>query len=115
MNFAAALSFVLAIARVPHHTILDRVQDWIGRGGYYVLFALLFSCGLGVPLPEDVPLILAGYFVAIGKMDWVAAGVVAWCGIIGGGLVLFVLWEKIRLVNTRPPLTRKDTTKQRIQ
>ena len=32
----------------------------IGAGGYYVLFGLLFSCGLGVPIPEDVPLLVAG-------------------------------------------------------
>jgi len=119
MNFAAALSFAtaipLAIARVHHHTVLDRVQDWIGRGGYYVLFALLFSCGLGVPLPEDVPLILAGYFIAIGKMHLAIAAVVAWCGIIGGDLVLYHLGKKFGLEITRLPLIGKHVTRQRIE
>ncbi|MDB5911270.1 MAG: hypothetical protein JWP34_5387, partial [Massilia sp.] len=32
------------------------IRQWISHGGYYVLFGLLFACGLGLPLPEDVPL-----------------------------------------------------------
>jgi membrane protein DedA with SNARE-associated domain len=43
---------------------LNHVQGWLEAGGYFVLFGLLFACGLGLPLPEDIPLLLAGYFVA---------------------------------------------------
>ena len=113
MKFSALIMFLAAASSRP--TVLDRVQDWIGRGGYYVLFALLFSCGLGVPLPEDVPLILAGYFVAIGKMHLAVAAVVAWCGIIGGDIVLYHLGKKFGLGITRLPLIGKHVTVDRIE
>ena len=36
----------------------ERILHWISHGGYVVLFGLLFSCGLGLPLPEDIPLLV---------------------------------------------------------
>ena len=58
--------------------MLKTVGHWMdGGGGYWVLFGLLLSCGLGVPLPEDIPLLLAGYFVADGKMNLALAGICA--------------------------------------
>ena len=50
-------------------TILDTIQRFVEAGGYYVIFALLFACGLGLPLPEDVPLIIGGYFVVTYNSD----------------------------------------------
>src|SRR5438270_14089655 len=58
-------------------TILDTVQRFVDVGGYYVIFGLLFACGLGLPLPEDVPLIIGGYFAATGHMHLPALGIVA--------------------------------------
>src|SRR5918995_1196229 len=63
---------------------LDQVERWFEWGGYFILFGLLFACGLGLPLPEDIPLLLGGYFVALGQMNIVWVGVLAWLGIIGG-------------------------------
>ena len=36
----------------------EQVEAWFEWGGYFVLFGLLFACGLGLPLPEDIPLLL---------------------------------------------------------
>src|SRR5882672_8995215 len=42
------------------------IQRWVTTrgftGGVIVVFALLFACGLGLPLPEDIPLIISGAF-----------------------------------------------------
>jgi len=54
---------------------LNQVEGWFEWGGYFILFGLLFACGLGLPLPEDVPLLLAGYFIAQAKMNPVIAAV----------------------------------------
>jgi membrane protein DedA with SNARE-associated domain len=78
----------------PLATILSWVQAEMDFAGYPVLFGLLLSCGLGVPLPEDIPLLLAGYFVADGKMNLVLAAISAWCGIIGGDCILYGLGRK---------------------
>src|SRR5438270_2165631 len=98
---------------------LNHVQGWLEAGGYFVLFGLLFACGLGLPLPEDIPLLLAGYFVAQpagapGKMNVFHAAVVAWCGIIGGDCVLYYMGRRYGLNITRLPLIGKHVTKERI-
>jgi membrane protein DedA with SNARE-associated domain len=96
-------------------TILTRIQNLMGTWGYPVLFGLLFSCGLGLPLPEDVPLILAGYFIAIGKMHLGIAAVCAWLGIIGGDCMLYWFGYKYGLGITKVPIIGKHVTAKRIQ
>jgi membrane protein DedA with SNARE-associated domain len=86
----------------------------IGAGGYFVLFGLLFSCGLGVPIPEDIPLLVAGALVGSGHMNLAIAAVVAWCGIMGGDCVLYYLGRRFGLNITKLPLIGKHVTKDRI-
>lgn len=50
--------------------MLEFVTDLAESWGFPVLMALLLSSGLGVPVPEDVPLLLTGYLCAIKKMPW---------------------------------------------
>jgi membrane protein DedA with SNARE-associated domain len=92
----------------------EQVQAWFEWGGYFILFGLLFACGLGLPLPEDIPLLLAGWFIAQGKMNLFIACVVAWCGIIGGDCVLYYFGKRYGLEITRVPFIGKHLTKQRI-
>lgn len=94
---------------------IDQVQRWLEAGGYLLLFGLLFSCGLGLPLPEDIPLTLAGFFVAQGRMNIAIAAIMAWCGIIGGDCVLYNLGKKYGLNITRVPFIGKHVTAERIQ
>jgi membrane protein DedA with SNARE-associated domain len=70
---------------------VTRVRHWIERGSYPVLFGLLFSCGLGFPLPEDVPLIASGILIFHHRMSLVLAAPLAWLGIVGGDCVLYAL------------------------
>src|SRR3954470_18278974 len=93
----------------------DSVEQWIEAGGYFVLFGLLFACGLGLPMPEDIPLMIAGALVANGKMHLAIACVAAWCGIIGGDIVLYHLGKKFGLEITRVPFIGKHLTKERIE
>ena len=92
----------------------DQVEGWFEWGGYFILFGLLFACGLGLPLPEDIPLLLAGFFVATGKMDLVTASVLAWLGIIGGDCVLYSFGRRYGLNITYVPFIGKHVTKERI-
>lgn len=94
---------------------LNTVNGWMEVGGYFVLFGLLFACGLGLPVPEDIPLTLGGFFIAHGKMQWLPAAVIAWCGIIGGDCVLYHLGKRYGLNITRLPLVGKHVTKARIE
>jgi membrane protein DedA with SNARE-associated domain len=92
----------------------EQVEGWFEWGGYFILFGLLFLCGVGLPLPEDIPLLLAGWFVAQGKMNLVIAAIVAWCGIIGGDCVLYYFGRRYGLEITRVKFIGKHLTKERI-
>ncbi len=94
---------------------LQQVQGWFEAGGYLVLFGLLFLCGVGLPLPEDIPLLIAGFFVAKGQMHLVPAAICAWCGIIGGDVILYHLGKKWGLGITRVPFVGKHLTASRIE
>src|SRR2546423_1639566 len=84
----ATLLITLAKLHLPDlKWVVDHMD--IGVYGYLVLFGLLFACGLGLPLPEDIPLLVAGALIGRGHMHWVTAGILAWCGIIGGDCVLY--------------------------
>lgn len=96
-------------------SVLFSVERWIRAGGYVVLFGLLFSCGLGVPLPEDVPLVIGGFLVAKGHMAAIPMAIAAWCGIVGGDLVLYHLGKRYGLNITRLPLIGRHVTETRIR
>jgi membrane protein DedA with SNARE-associated domain len=92
----------------------ERVEAWVAWGGPLVIFVLLFACGLGLPLPEDIPLLIGGYFVGQGKMHLAVVGVLAWVGIIGGDCVLYWLSRRYGMNVTRLPLIRHHVTEKRI-
>ena len=94
---------------------LSHVEKLMGTWGYPVLFGLLFSCGLGLPLPEDIPLVIAGYFVANGKMHLGIAAVCAWLGILGGDCVLYTFGRHYGMGITKIPLIGKHFTADRIK
>jgi membrane protein DedA with SNARE-associated domain len=93
----------------------SQIQGWIQAGGYLVLFGLLFACGLGLPLPEDVPLIIGGALVAKGQMNLIIVSICCWCGIIGGDCVLYHIAKKYGLEITRVPFIGKHVTRARIE
>lgn len=94
---------------------LTKVELWVQWGGYYVLFSLLFACGLGLPLPEDIPLLISGMFIAQGHMNLLIAAIVAWCGIIGGDCVLYHIGKKLGVNASRVPLLGRHVTRARIE
>ncbi|HEV8608313.1 MAG TPA: DedA family protein [Tepidisphaeraceae bacterium] len=96
---------------------IDRVLDLMNRGGigYGVLFGMLFFCGLGLPVPEDIPLIASGILIGSGKMHLAIAAPLAWAGIIGGDCVLYFLGRRYGLNITRVPFVGKHVTTARIE
>ena len=103
------VSFFIILA-----SFADRVQFWMERGSYFVLFGLLFACGLGLPLPEDIPLLIAGALVAKGKMNLALAAICAWCGIVGGDVVLYNLGKTFGLETRRLPMIGRHLSQKRL-
>ena len=116
----ATLGAVRAVRPEPvallhlHLHLFEHVQHWMHEAGYPVLFGLLFSCGLGLPLPEDVPLLFAGYFIATGEMSLVPAAVFAWLGIVGGDCVLYSIGRRYGMQITHVPVIGSHIKKDQV-
>jgi membrane protein DedA with SNARE-associated domain len=96
-------------------TIVNTIQNFVERGGVFVIFGLLFACGLGLPLPEDVPLIIGGYFVATGHLSLVGVAIAGWLGIIGGDCMLYWMGHRYGMNITRLPVIGRHVTRPRIE
>ena len=66
-----------------------------GIVSYAVVFGILLLCGLGVPLPEDVSLILGGYLVFSGKARLLLMMITGFAGILMGDSIIFVAGRRI--------------------
>lgn len=72
-----------------------RITELSAHTAYLVVFAVLLACGLGFPLPEDVPLIATGYLIWEGTMQWVPALTITMVGVLLGDSMLFYLGRRI--------------------
>jgi len=70
-------------------TALAFLQTLQGFPAYALLFALLFSCGIGAPINEDILLVAAAALTLKGIMDPLPLMVVAWFGLIAGDALVF--------------------------
>jgi membrane protein DedA with SNARE-associated domain len=66
-----------------------------GWAAYGTIFGVLVACGLGVPFPEDVSLILGGYLVFRGQANLLAMVATGFLGILTGDS--FIYWAGRRL------------------
>jgi len=64
---------------------------------YLIIFGILVACGLGFPLPEDIPLIATGYLIWDGTMEWVGALAITILGVLIGDSILFFIGKKLGL------------------
>jgi membrane protein DedA with SNARE-associated domain len=97
----------------------DTIRNWITtqgfEGGVLIAFLLLFACGLGLPMPEDIPLIISGAFLCTTPTRWAVVGFACWAGIIGGDCCLYFMARRYGLEITRLPLIGKHVTRERIE
>ena len=72
------------------------LQAWMQHAFYPVLLLVLVGASLGVPIPEDVPLIAAGVILAHqpGVATWAGTLSMALLGIMCGDVVLYVLGKR---------------------
>ena len=80
---------------------MDRIFSFLtelsGGAAYLVIFGILVACGLGLPLPEDMPLISTGYLVWNGTMSWAPAILMTMGGVLIGDTILFFIGRKLGL------------------
>jgi membrane protein DedA with SNARE-associated domain len=70
----------------------EQLLHW--GGPYLGVFLVLVACGLGLPLPEDVPLLTGGYMVhkGLARLEFMIP--IALAGVLGGDCILFFLGRR---------------------
>jgi membrane protein DedA with SNARE-associated domain len=91
------------------------IESWLQAGGYIALFAVLCACGMGLPLPEDIPLIVAGALTATGHLQLLPTALVAWAGILVGDLFLYFLGRRFGPGVSKLPLIGRHVTPARLK
>lgn len=81
-------------------SLLGDTQGFIA---YATVFLILLACGLGVPLPEDISLILGGFLAHKGAASLPIMMVVGFVGILAGDSLIFYFGRRLgRKVGTKP-------------
>lgn len=64
---------------------------YVLRFKYLAIFGALVIAGFGIPIPEEATLILSGYMVSQGMLEFAATLAVCYLGVIGGDLVTYAI------------------------
>lgn len=74
----------------------DKVEAWMSQAFYPALSFLLFLGSMGLPIPEDVPLIAAGVVMRTHDVGATWQGVIltALCFVLSGDIVLYTLGRR---------------------
>jgi membrane protein DedA with SNARE-associated domain len=75
--------------------LLRVFENTAGAPAYGLVFGILILCGMGVPLPEDVSLILGGFLVFEGKAALPLMMLTGYAGILVGDTIVYTAGRRI--------------------
>lgn len=92
------------------------VEGFLEKMPYVGLYVVLLACGLGLPIPEDLPLILSGYAIHKGLAHSERLMIlVGMLGVLSGDSVLFGLGRKFGESIVEHRFLRRLVTPARVQ
>lgn len=94
--------------------LLNFAQSFGGMMPYVLVFVVLLACGLGLPIPEDITLFVAGMLAYYGKVNIVAMVLVSMAGVLIGDSSIFLLGAKYGSEITKKPFFSKILTPERL-
>ena len=71
--------------------LLDFLLNFYGPTPYFLIFGILLACGLGLPIPEDITLLVAGLLSYYGLTQVGLMVLVAFLGVVTGDSVIYFL------------------------
>ncbi len=74
--------------------LLDFFTSHTGWLVYFLLFAILFLSGLGLPVPEDAVLLSGGFLIYFGYTEYLPTVVVMFVGVLAGDVLIFTIGWK---------------------
>jgi membrane protein DedA with SNARE-associated domain len=72
-------------------TIVDFILNFSGPMPYIIVFVILLACGLGLPIPEDVTLFVAGILAYCGVFPLPPIIIICLAGVLIGDLTIYGL------------------------
>ena len=87
--------------------LTDYVTELIARYNYLAPFTILFLCGLGFPLPEEVALVGAGILLHQGKVEFAAITLVCSAAILLGDSIPYWIGRHWGLASLKRPIISK--------
>ena len=70
---------------------MEAVLQLLQNYKYAAMFGILFCCGMGLPIPEEVTLLGSGLAVGWGQADYLLASTFCVLGILAGDSIIFSL------------------------
>lgn len=71
--------------------MFEAVQFYLAEFTYGGIFFVLLLCGLGLPIPEDIPILTSGYLAHLGTINIWAALAVNLAGVLIGDIIIYSL------------------------
>lgn len=94
--------------------LLDLFQSLGTAQAYALIVGVLFACGIGLPIPEDITLITAGILSSLGTISFHGAMIAGFLGVLVGDSILFFLGRKFGARAYSFPVIRRLWTPERI-
>lgn len=94
------------------------MESWITsiseHAPYLVILGVILMSGFGLPIPEDVPILLGGYLAGIGQVNpWTMLPAI-FAAVMGADAILFMLGRRYGHHVPRLPLLKRLLTPKRL-
>ncbi len=86
-----------------------------GFQAYFAILAVLFACGLGLPIPEDITLFAAGFLAFKGRISLFGAFAVGLLGVLVGDTFMYLIGRLFGRKVLKWPVFRRMLTPERIK
>jgi membrane protein DedA with SNARE-associated domain len=91
------------------------VTGLTGFQAYAAILLVLFSCGLGIPIPEDITLFAAGLLAYKGQISLTGAFLIGLTGVLVGDTFIYLIGRKYGRRVLKWPLFRRMFTPDRMK
>ncbi len=72
-------------------SLLNFLLGFYGPAPYFFVFGILLLCGLGLPIPEDITLFVAGMLSYYGVTSLITMIIISFVGVLLGDSIIFAL------------------------
>ncbi len=94
------------------------MEQWItetaANAPYIIIFGVLLASGMGLPIPEDIPLVVGGWLAGTGRADPTIMFVGSFIAIMGADAIVFWLGRVYGHHVPKIPLLRRFLTPDRL-